>query len=229
MISPEGQSVQYLTDLEWPWRKEPGPRYRIPRPCEDAFDSFTDVDPFPCYPHERAVVVETFDLVRAACPIDPEPIVYVLSHEPFERTNGWAEARHVSRYDDDQEKWVREPAAGSIVLAGKRIPPHPAVTRYLVAHEYGHHVEYAIARARGIDEDTGVRDEYAQRRGHDERPAYYGGATWHLTAGELLANDFRILVARVESEFWPHPGVPHPATVDGLAEWWQTAVEEIRP
>jgi hypothetical protein len=51
--------------------------------------------------------------------------------------------------------------------------------------------------------------EYAQLRGCDPATPY-GGGTWHKSPGELLANDFRILVAGVEPEFWPHPGSPTP-------------------
>ncbi len=76
-----------------------------------------------------------------------------------------------------------------------------------------------------------VRDrmdrEYAQLRGLpvDER-ALYGGGRWHAAIGELFANDFRILVARAELEFWPHPGFPRPETLPVVVEFWEQAISE---
>jgi hypothetical protein len=146
----------------------------------------------------------------------------VLHRECTSRTNGWAEVDH-RYYDDDcakpccADKTVKWD--GIIVLAGKRIPPHPAMTRYLVAHEYGHHVEYELLHRRGLDPgDSVVRDEYARMRGCPD--VNYGGGTWHKSPGELLANDFRIVVAGVEPEFWPHPGFTHPLEDALVQRWW---------
>lgn len=46
--------------------------------------------------------------------------------------------------------------------------------------------------------------------------------------GEVLADDFRILAARVETEFWPHPGVPHPRSQRGLQRWWHHQLAALR-
>lgn len=206
------------SDLHWPWRNVQGggPQYAIG-------NSRTLVDPFPCYAHDRELVAETLALVEAALPISAPPFVWILSHEPWERTNGWAQSE--TDWDDEADEWQR--VAGHIVLAGKRIPPHPGVTRYLVAHEYGHHVEYALLAARGLQQhEDAVRDEYRALRKLPEQP-FYGGRTWHATDGELLANDFRCLVAGVETEFWPHPGFDHPSTVPAVKKWWKKTVKEL--
>lgn len=201
-------------DLHWPWSSEP--RYK-------AGATYTTVDPFPCYAHNTADVEETLRLVEKACPLPLPPTVYILSHESPSRTNGWCESK--TEWSDEEDAWV--PAPAQIVLAGKRIPPHPAVTRYLVSHEYGHAVEYALLTARGVEQyDETIRDEYAELRGI-EKPDYYGGRTWHACPGELIANDFRCLVAKVETEFWPHAGFAHPATMPAVQQWWDAALGEL--
>lgn len=101
------------------------------------------------------------------------------------------------------------------------------MTRYLVAHEYGHHVEYALLAGRGHQQhDDSVRAEYRKLRGIDYQP-YYGGRTWHLTDGELLANDFRCIVAGVETEFYPHPGFKPPSSLPKVKRWWQAVLKEL--
>jgi hypothetical protein len=175
----------------------------------------TPVDPFPGYAHDIALVRETAARVADVWPL-PFPLrVYLLHYEIPSRTNGW-EQMDAGDYSTGKGKdWVC-----SIALIGKRTPPHPAMTRYLVAHEFAHAVVDALLLARG--EEPGkdvVVEEYSKRRDLCPSPAY-GGGTWHLKAEEVLANDWRILVAGVEVDFWPHPGVPRPEEVPGLREWW---------
>jgi len=55
------------------------------------------------------------------------------------------------------------------------------------------------------------------------------GGRWHDSAIEVFACDFPILAGDVETACWPpHPGLFCPEQVDGLAEWWTAAVEELR-
>lgn len=220
---PVVSRVKLLTDadLEWPWRNADGPHYTY------GDRNRAVVDPFPCYHHEIPLVEQTLAMVEEACPLPLPPEVFVLSHEPFERTNGWAidESEWDGDANDGEGAW--RPATGGIVLAGKRIPLHPAMTRYLVAHEYGHHVEFALLVVRGIERHSdALKDEYIALRNLPPKPPY-GGRTWHYSPGELLANDFRCLIARQEVEFWPHPDFEHPAQLPHVKEWWAERHREL--
>jgi hypothetical protein len=53
------------------------------------------------------------------------------------------------------------------------------------------------------------------------------GGTWHDSACEILACDFRILVTGMEAEFWPHPGIPRPEMVPALRDWWDAALARL--
>lgn len=178
----------------------------------------TPVDPFPAYPHDADQVRELARAAAVLFPLDPLPVFYVLPVETPSRTNAW------TQYDSDYgEDGKASRTVASIVLQAKRIPPHPAVTRYLVFHEYGHAIEHALAEQQGLrqsDRDVYLR-QYAERRGllwqSEDR---YGGGTWHANPGEVFADDFRILVGGMETEFWPHPGIARPEDVPGLREWW---------
>lgn len=125
---------------------------------------------------------------------------------------------------------MQDAPAGTIVFSGKRIPPHPALTRYLVGHEYGHQGERMINVARGGEQSAryAFMGAYAQVRGLDADSVHDGsGGRWHDSAIEVLACDFRILACDVETDFWPHPRVPRPEEVDGLAGWWKEAIADV--
>jgi len=111
-------------------------------------------------------------------------------------------------------------------LSGKRIPPHPAMTSYLVAHEYGHHVQWALEKKRGLKGDSAVSEvdaEYMKLRPGSHMDG--SGGKWHSKAGELFANDFRILVACIETEFWPHEGFPRPTECPGVIDFWERTLK----
>lgn len=186
------------------------------------------VDPFPGYAHDLQEVRRNVGLVRAKFPITWPVTFYLLSHESTTRTNAWAQAaahdydKKIENAPDGAEQYERDPF---IVFSGKRIPPMPAMTRYLVPHEYGHIVEDWIAVQRG-QQDHQLLAEYAKLRGLPDAPKSYGGG-WHLTPGEIFANDFRILMIGAETDFWPHP-VPRPWEVPEIIGWWSEAHKLIQ-
>lgn len=180
------------------------------------------VDPFPCYAHDAALVRAIAERVEEAFPIGFPPDYYVLHHETTSRTNG-----HADRQWEYNGAGKERSFFPWIVLSGKRIPPHPAMTRYLVAHEYGHVVQNWIEYRRG-DKDAAVTEfdkEYIKMR--PDAKTHYGGRKWHDEVGELIANDFRICVTGIETEFWPHPGFEHPLKLDVIRGFWARMIQEF--
>lgn len=184
------------------------------------------VDPVPCYPHNLDTVKETLTICESKFPTK-EPIhVYVTSHEGLGRTSAWTDGNISYQEKDDMGNWDRPAPHPYIVLFGKRTPIHPAQTRYLVAHEYGHVIDTLLAYKRYKTPDPTIQqdEEYEKLRGIIKQD-YYGPGTWHLDPGEIFANDFRIAVCNIEPEFWPHD-VPHPYDSPQVIQWWEERVKE---
>lgn len=211
------KDVVLVESLEWPF--EQPPQFRI------GWGSSTypvKADPFPCYAHDIELVRKIAGRVERIFPIGREVIIYCPRFDVEGRTNGFTQRG----WDWSEE--VPRPWNASIVLAGKRIPLHPAMTRYLVTHEYGHVAEYWIEQLRGYKQDRNeIHAEYAKIRG-ENKGKFYGGGQWHAQLGEVFANDFRILVCEAEEEFWPHPDYPRPEDVPAVREWWEAAVKLTR-
>lgn len=198
--------------LTWPFRGEPevdcGHYRRI------------KVDPFPAYAHDEALVRAELDKVDVFLPPRHRTTFYLLDHEETSRTNGcsWTDRDYSAEKLPDGSA----PVVNGTILSAKRIPPHPAMTRYLVWHEYAHHIQDWLQEARGFPlSGHEVLDEYMLLRGYTRPEGHggYGGGTWHAEPGEVFANDFRAFVAGVETEYWPHPGVPRVEDLTGVPRW----------
>jgi hypothetical protein len=177
------------------------------------------VDPFPCYSHNYGIVLEEAIKIERAFPLGSKPYYFILPYETTGRVNGWCTLETV---DYEKKTYV-----DVIVLSGKRIPLHPAMTRYLVAHEYGHAVDHFICKRKGY-KDYGTTEfdkEYAKMRGI-ECVDTYGARKWHSNIGEIIANDFRICVGGVERDFWPHD-VAHPDTLPKVHLFWSDLMLEF--
>lgn len=184
------------------------------------------VDPFPGYSHSASLVHQELAYVASRFPL-PVPItVYLPVFDGLNRVNGCC--FNGMGYEDDEKKWINT----SIVFYGKRIPLHPGMTRYLMAHEYGHAVQKFLEIKAGILDEPSAKnpfiDAYCEVRQLEKENEK---TKWHNSPQEVFANDFRILICRRETEFWPHIGIPRPSQVQGLQEWWlaqlETAVAEI--
>jgi hypothetical protein len=216
------ERVKFITEDQcgWDWEGS-NPSYNTVTPnCR--YGSSTKFDPFPCYSHNKELVLKTAELVEKRFRVGFDVFYFIFPYEPVSRTNGQAH-KNTTTYADN-EKGVKESWEGVIELHGKRIPPHPAMTRYLVAHEYGHIVDYWICRCRGLNHN-GFDEEYAKMRGIENNQKY-GGRRWHSNIGEVIANDFRIAVCDVESEFWPHD-VVHPKESKEVNEFWYKMMLEF--
>ena len=214
MVKDERFVVETLTELKWNFGSE--------RPLMVIGHSSESVDPFPGYAHDEQLVAEFLKKAIDAFPVGGHPVqCFCLKYETVSRTNGTASYFYVK----DGEY------APYIVLSGKRIPPMQSMTRYLAAHEYGHVVDEWICRQMECDKDwpvTKFDKEYAEVRGVFPESAY-GGGNWHKNIGEIIANDFRILMCGVEVDFWPHP-CPHPLELGDsrLVDYWQKLREQYR-
>jgi hypothetical protein len=215
-------ALNVMAESGWAFRES------VPQWRGHHFGMVATFDPFPGYSHDLDLVAHQAARVTELCPPLWDIDLHVADREETGRSNGFSNVHEDGHYEDDE--WVKDPPAGLIVLSGKRIPPHPAMTRHLVAHEYGHHVQWMLNQLRGANiQGDDVLNEYAALRGLPGGAVHHGsGGRWHDSAGEIFACDFRILTCGVELEFWPHPGTPRPEDVPDLASWWADAVNQIK-
>lgn len=195
---------------------DPTPSFYI-RCHKDVYGDSVKLDPFRCYHHDHQLIAKLFTEVEKKFALDFPANVYIFNYEPLSRTNGWATGQNY--YDRDAGKYTKVfPYFG---LAGKRIPIMPSMSRYLVTHEYGHLVDYSITRRwrDKYDDDNGFRREYADMRGLEFNDSY-GCRKWHLNIGEIIANDFRIIMTGQEPEFWPHE-CQHPLKNKKVKSYWK--------
>jgi hypothetical protein len=187
-------------------------------------------DPFPAYRHDPVIAGAAAALAEDACPLLWDIAIYLADAEDTGRTNGYSAIAEPGHYQDPGGEYVKDPPVAAIVLGGKRIPPHPGMTRHLVAHELGHHVEYMLTYLAGARHlhDPAVAQEYARVRGLPaDTPEHGRGGDWHRAVPEILADDFRILVTGAEPEYWPHPGVPRPEAVPAARSWWAERMAQL--
>jgi hypothetical protein len=180
-------------------------------------------DPFPCYPHRRDVAEAVAANAASICPPLWDIDIYLADREETSRTFG---------YSDLAEEPEAPRSPGLILLDGKRVSQHPAFTRHLIAHEYGHHLAWMANSLRPgceqIKHTAAMEREYAALRGLPETSLHYGGGgTWHASAFEIMACDARILVLGAEPEHWPHPGIERPEGMAGIRRWWDEALARI--
>jgi hypothetical protein len=118
-------TLAVMTDATWSFR-DSAPTWK-----SGTFGSSGTFDPFPAYPHLMAPIEETAALVAEKIPPVWDVSLFVADREEVGRSNGFSNVTDGGHYDDN--KWMKGPPSGIIVLSGKRVQPHPAVSRYLGA------------------------------------------------------------------------------------------------
>lgn len=234
--------IKYIrhNHISWPFERQPEVR------LDTKFNSYfvEPIQPFPCYAHNKEVLQETIELLETYFRI-PKPFApdwFVLEYDGISQVNGSTNRRfdyYSPRADklknkrDARKERGEEPIPEEmtewnsfIILYGKRTPIHPAMTRFVAAHEYGHAVDYYIERMMNLEPEKNLLDaEYAEVRGikNDQN---YGGARWDTNIGEIIADDFRIMVADMQVEHWPHRG-RKPWQIPELHDWWDDKVKRF--
>lgn len=185
------------------------------------------VNPRPAYPHDRELVERELAAAEIAFPVTRSPLMY-LPHFDADLSTRNAATFEENLFREPQDEHGRTLTRSFMILYGKGTPCHPAMTRYLVAHEYGHVVCETLAWQHNctMNYRSYFLRYYAEMRGMTNLPAHYGATSWHLHPEEIFANDFRIMVLQKEVEFWPHPTVPRPEEVPVLAKWWPMRTAE---
>lgn len=202
-------------DAEWKFTGDQLPKFttRIP---DVAYQRSWPFDPFPAYTHDLDVLRATAEKVEELFPVDYPPQYYVCDRELIERTNGWTTFESV--YNSKTKDYDGE-FRPYIFFSGKRVPIHPAVTRYLLPHEYGHLVEWTLEQRLGFAHGELIKDYAKKRKLSRQLNIHYGAGNHHKHPTEVFANDFRILVCEMETEFWPHP-YPRPEEVPAIVDFW---------
>jgi hypothetical protein len=233
------------SDIRWSYDSDPTVQPR--KHFGNGLSHNTKVAPMPAYAHDVAQVRELLEECHEQAPLCAPVTVSVLHLLDARNTNGWAQQQweYYSCYSPakcecdviaDGEKKRSRNWDGVIVLSGRTTEIHPAIARYVVAHEYGHIVEDALALIRhddGKSADAGraVLREWAKvRRIPDEAfDLPYGPTTHHLIPSEVFANDFRFMLG-FETEWWPHHDVVPPLGSRGTARaqrWWEAALDDL--
>ncbi len=220
----EYEKVVLIDPKEMKWAFNGGqPSYNIKQLCYD-YDCHIDIDPFPCNSHNSKLLLETVTKVEGKFKIGAPTRWIVLPNDTTHYTNAYAQKNYVSG-EENRKKYKFE---GMIVMAGKRTIIHPAMTKYLVAHEYGHMVDYWITAMMNEKLDstneTIFRKKYAEMRGIEYNEKY-GGGNWVDNIGEIIADDFRIVVANTDKDFYLHT-CTHPLEHTEVKKYWSKLKKE---
>jgi hypothetical protein len=205
------------TDLIWPFKGEP---YIIVNKIADTYNRNVQVDPFPCGVHDKRLVEKFVGRIEQIFPTNAILQWAIIPFETCERTNAWAQSDSI--WSAEASIKQKHKIDCLIVLSGKRPIVHPAMTEYLVAHEYGHIVDYWITAC--MKEETGEREEdvfrkkYAEVRGI-EYQSTYGGGRWVDNIMEVIADDFRIIMGKTDPDFYLH-SCTHPLSEPRIINYW---------
>lgn len=215
MPIPLEERVISLTDEDLSWGFNGcGPSYYL-KTKNSKYGHSVSVDPFPCYAPDRDLVIKVARDIESKFPIGLDVFYFLGNHENVDRCNGFAAQNTI--WDDDKKVGEQYAFDCIIWLSGKRIPIFPKFLEGLCWHEFGHCVDNYLCYKRGLPQDE-LNEEYAKMRGV-ELFNDYGGRKWHKNIGEIIANDFKIIVGNSGPDYFPHD-VEHPNNVPAAKRWW---------
>jgi hypothetical protein len=217
-------------DLIWDF-SSPKPRFSIPSQARD-WPSTIYVEPFPCTGIvDIELVKKEAERVQNLFPIGTLLTWFTLPLEEETRCNAWASADDLWGNEGEakiiKEKHIKE---GRIGFTARRTIIHPALVKYLVAHEYGHQVDYWINAKIRLEEklDGGsdhFRDRYAEFRKIPNPKGYHAGESYKNSLTEIVANDFRIVVCEQDVDIYPHY-VENPHGNAEIKAFWNEIIEK---
>lgn len=208
-------------EVYWNFQHNSSPYFSI----QSLFKSYPDsinIDPFPCSTHNMDLLKKHVTEVESKFKIHA-PVRWIIL--PFETTcHTNATAYHYAIYNDKKPKLKeRYCFEGFVAMSGKRTIVHPAMTRYLAGHEYGHMVDYWITaqmnKGKEHANENTFRRLYAEMRGLPFGGGY-GGGRWIDNIGEIIADDFRIAVAGIDEDFYEHT-CTHPLKSKKVIAFWK--------
>lgn len=214
--------VKSRDEVIWPFKGNPHFSHKAPY----GWGRNIEIDPFPTTVTDVKIVEERVPVIESKFPIGTILQWVILPHEVMERSNAWANYDYL--YCDNTEEGSliqkKHKMTGLVVFSGKRGNIHPAMTRFLVAHEYGHQVDYWINALMKAEEDS--RDEdlfhkrYAEVRGLEFKDdTNYGGGNYHDSLVEIIADDFRIVMGETDPDFYQHSCV-NPLDCPSIIQYW---------
>lgn len=220
------ERIIQLTGPDLNWNFESGKPYFNTISYSPYKSRRINVDPFPCSQHNIELLTSHIEKIETAFPVGSCVRYYVFPFEIEGRTNAWASSMEV--WDEEGKK--KTPIESDIVFSGKRTIIHPAMTKYLVAHEYGHVVDKWIQHCMKKEKETNndqediFHKEYADMRGIPMSVGY-GGGRWIDAIVEIIADDFRIIVGKTDIDFYPH-SCTHPLESPEVKKFWKAAFKK---
>lgn len=195
--------VKKPEELIWDFCGE-HPYYRVNKLSSDFYEDIK-IDPFPCTSHNMEIIKKEVEVVERHFPIGSLLQWIIIPHEFISRSNAYASYEEIWR-DERKEKNKLD---AWIVFCGKRTNIHPAMTKFLVSHEYGHQVDYWITHCMMEEEKSNDRDifrkKWAEVRGIEwSNDEGYGAGRYHNSITEMIADEFRVVVMDRDTDFWQH-------------------------
>lgn len=208
------------SDLTWDF-DDKLPYFKVPNVSRSWPDSIK-VDPFPCGKHNVEIAKPLIERIESIFPTKAILKWVFIPCETAGRTNAWASYTGLWKEELKKEHKIE----CIITLSGKRPIVHPHMTKYLVAHEYGHIVDYWISACMKEEKGENCNDEnlfrklYSEVRGVPDNDSDYGGGRWVNNIKEIIADDFRIVLGQTDTDFYLHNSCEHPMMCPNIIEFW---------